>query len=512
MFNQETTSEASLSQNKSKVRGLIRVPQGKICRIEIGNQDYDGLCTDDFSSCNIIVVHNKQKMSVIHADSSIDLAAIESEKKWVGEGVNVKIFFKKNGIAVYKQIFGIAPKIKSISETTKAISAKFVDGIGFVEALADKPEKMIRHPQESRLETTHKINVAFFYLLHPAYRFDEKIKIQWKEQVSKLVFDGEFWTMPNAHACDLHATVFAKIAGFSGKSSEEMQGKIYQKMSGSVQNKMDKMSESEKTATLERMTRTSLSVAETIWCYYNEYRLHDDTVDSKTINEAYDNIKRKREEIKIKCQKIYDSQTYADIVANFKILKPFIKKFFCKEEGIVLALEHKNISFIDFMERRISEPLSDTKQLLEFFDSTIVPADAEIVVERPKVVMPKAPVKLPEVALLLPVLIATPVVSKPVENNEASKKLVPSDFPLVQAKKAAAHDTKQESEDEPWLPAPTRKKPANSFLSAWESTPAKSTAKKIVPAVAESRNSSRVPPLRNDRHFPALSKIRSDSN
>jgi len=513
MFSQQTTSAVSLNPNKSKARGLIRVPLGKICRMETSNQDYDGLYIDDFLSCNIIIVHNKKRISMINADSSIDLAVIESEKKWVGEGVNIKVFFRENGIVLYKQIFGIMPKIKPISESTKAISAKFVDGVCVVEALADKPEKTIRHPQENRLETVHNINVSFFHLLHPAYLFNKKTKNQWKEQISKVVFDAEFWVMPNTEACDLHAMVFEKIAEFKGKSSEQIQGAIYRKMSGAIQEKMNKMPEKERINTQERMTRISLSVAESVWCYYKEYRLHDDAVDSKTINEAYGNISRKREEIKSKCQKIYDAESYDDIVTNFGIIKPFIKKFFCKEEGIVLALENRNISFIDFMEMRIKNSSLDLKQSLESFSSSIVPTAPCVVAATLKTVVSELPAKPAEVSLSVEnaaektehlgskVLATTedlenkkrvsqdrepPFLDKPATNaapetttvqaekkapilsdhnitqkpstHKALEKQAHSNFPLIQARKTETHDNKQESEGG-WLPAPTRRKP-----------------------------------------------------
>jgi hypothetical protein len=519
MFSQKATSNVSLNPIKSKTRGLIRVPQGKICRMAAGDQDYDGLYTDDFLSCNIIVVHNKKKMSMIHADSSIDLAVIESEKKWVGDEANIKVFFKENGIVLYKQIFGTIPKIKPIVERTKAISAKFVDGVCFVEVLADKSEKTIRHPQENRLETVHNINAAFFYLLHPAYRFNEKIKMQWKEQISKVVFDAGFWVIPNAHACDLHAAVSEKIAGFKGKSSEEIQGEIYRKMSGAIQEKVDKMPKNERMNTQERMARISLSVAESVWCYYNEYRLHDDAVDSKTINEAYANISRKREEIKLKCQTIYDSQSHDYIVANFEIIKPFVKKFFCKEEGVVLELENRNISFIDFMEMRIKNSSLDLKQSLEFFSRSIVPTEPGVIATTLKAVVSELPAKLAEVSLSLEnaavktehlgskvpettaqventvVQAKAPVLSdhnitQKLSTNRAQEKLVLSDFPLIQAKKT---DNNTQESEEPWLPAPTRRKPVlqvpefrpNAFLQ-----------------VAENRNMTAPP--KDDRHFPAL--------
>ncbi|HEV2523815.1 MAG TPA: hypothetical protein VGU44_01615, partial [Gammaproteobacteria bacterium] len=396
--------------------------------------------TDDFVSCNIIVVHNKKRMSMINADSSIDLAVIESEKKWVGDGANIKVFFRENGIVLYKQIFGATPKIKPIVERTKAISAKFVDGVGLVEVLADKPEKTIRHPQENRLETVHNINVAFFYLLNPAYRFNEKIKMQWKEQISKVVFDAGFWVMPNTQACDLHAAVSEKVAGFKGKSSEEIQGEIYRKMSAAIQEKMNKMLENERMNTQERMTRISLSVAESVWCYYNEYRLHDDAVDSKTINEAYGNISRKREEIKSKCQTIYDSQSHDYIATNFEIIKLFVGKFFCKEEGIVLALEDRNISFIDFMDRRIKNSSLDLKQLLESFSSSIVPTEP-CVVAATTAQVEKTVVQAKNKAPILSDANRTQKLS----TNKAQEKLAPSDFPLIQAKKTEAHHNKQEN-------------------------------------------------------------------
>ncbi|HXH54282.1 MAG TPA: hypothetical protein VNK03_00845 [Gammaproteobacteria bacterium] len=543
MLSQKATSEGLLNPNKSKTRGLIRVPQGKICRMASCNQDYDGLYTDDFLSCNIIVVHNKKRMSMIHADSSIDLAVIESEKKWVGEGANIKVFFKENGIALYKQIFGAMPKVKPISEKTKAISARFFDGAGLIEALADKPEKTIRHPQENRLETVHNINAAFFYLLHPAYGFNEKIKTQWKEKISKVMFDDGFWLMPNTHACDLHTAVSQKIAGFKAKSLEEIQEKTYQKMRDSIEEKMDKMLENERIAVLERMTRISSTVAESVWCYYNEYKLHENAVDSKAINEAYDNINRKREEIKRKCQKIYDGESYDFIVTNFKIIKPFVKKFFCKEEGIVLALENKNISFIDFMEMRITRPL-DAKQLLEPAGSVVL-AEPSIIEATSEIAVPDAPAKLAKVLPALESAVKTEnlgsknlanLVLKSAENalsitktvhseentvvpakNKVQKKLELSDFPLIQAKKTEVYSDKPESKV-PWLPAPTRKKPVlqpsekprtSSFLSARVRTVLKDPLKvvSLAPQAAGNRNIT-VPP-KDEHHFPALGHIKT---
>lgn len=209
----KTQQPLTHNQNESKKDGFIRVFQGKICRMNAGTTNFNGLYTDDFSSCNIIVLHNKdnQKISMIHADSSTTLNDILNEVAWVGNECEIQVYSKEKGREILKEIFlefkKLFPK-KSVSnvedENACSVSATFEEGDWKIQPSSFKKLMVIRHPMEAQFETIHKLHVGFFYVLQPFFNFDATIILQWNNSVNKVIFDGEYWIFNNSalHLCE----------------------------------------------------------------------------------------------------------------------------------------------------------------------------------------------------------------------------------------------------------------------------------------------------------------------
>jgi hypothetical protein len=67
---------------------FIYILEGKIGRLEAGITPVEvvGLCTDNFSSCNIIVLisADRRRCVLIHGDMSVTEAVVLNEIRWVG--------------------------------------------------------------------------------------------------------------------------------------------------------------------------------------------------------------------------------------------------------------------------------------------------------------------------------------------------------------------------------------------------------------------------------------------
>lgn len=184
---------------------LINVPQGFSARMIKDTQNYgfDGLYTDGFSSCNIVVCIGEGKLILMHVDllSASDIGKVSKEMRWVDGPRQVVIIYRKDfdsSIGVKDLILQEFKKTMSgetiiVKEVGIEVHSVFVSfetrhlslihpNIMFLDA---PPEGLISHPQQQRFLAVQKIEQII--------GLEARFKTRLYPRKKTSIFDGRSW-------------------------------------------------------------------------------------------------------------------------------------------------------------------------------------------------------------------------------------------------------------------------------------------------------------------------------
>ena len=165
---------------------LINVPQGKSASfINSSTPIYgiEGLYTNNFTSCNILIGIAKDRFILMHIDSRMHFPAIKHEIDWLGDQKEVIILFRSAGKFITdmllryfsKELKEVTPKLKKMSDAD--------DGI-IVSITEDRKNEI--HPQVKKLAADQNIDNLLF---HPQ---EEKFKtVQVIEQIIGVIAESK---------------------------------------------------------------------------------------------------------------------------------------------------------------------------------------------------------------------------------------------------------------------------------------------------------------------------------
>lgn len=175
------------------------ISEGKIGRIDTTTptNNLQGLCTDNFTSCNIIVLiaKNETRFSLIHADQSLHKGTIQQEIDWVGTDCFKFVCLRSNG---YKRI-QLSERILQhvLSDLQKNFERIYVpEDIEVIsiqpnqkqpQLLKTLPEAVAYHPQILALTARHIVEGAFGYT--------GKLSKQYKTYAEPLIYSQGQWQL-----------------------------------------------------------------------------------------------------------------------------------------------------------------------------------------------------------------------------------------------------------------------------------------------------------------------------
>lgn len=192
----------------------LYILEGKIGRLdtEITPKEISGLCTDNFTSCNILVLisSNLQRYVLIHADQSIKPISINEELEWVG--VNAHRFLLRRQESGYLAQSSSQTKdivLRGINESFREILVKpdeeaviITRGKLIPEIKTTLPADTEYHDQSALLFTHHMVETQF--ILTPLYS-----SMGYKQgYLQPLIFDAHTWT----HYNNIDLSLLAKAA------------------------------------------------------------------------------------------------------------------------------------------------------------------------------------------------------------------------------------------------------------------------------------------------------------
>ncbi len=189
---------------------VICVPQGRSARFSSSTCGYNisGLYTDGFSSCNIVVCINKNRITLSHFDAQTNFNRIRSEISWVNEGSDspctlLIISRCEKGTLLKKHLLERFESFASV-DLRFTIIEKEIDNLhnGIYVSLeeqevfeihprvktfpiGDEPENLIHHPQEQEFLAVQKIE----QIIGIKFKYMTK---QFRDKVLSI-FDGETW-------------------------------------------------------------------------------------------------------------------------------------------------------------------------------------------------------------------------------------------------------------------------------------------------------------------------------
>ena len=193
--------------NKGFTSGIIYVPQGYCAKFMDATNPYglNGLYTDSFSSCNIVVCIGKKQISLAHFDFQNSTKTIQQQIELTSDpSCKVIILYRQSGDIIKKELLEyLGKKMPSqiviskqmddqhegiyVSLNSASIGVPMDDVHPGIKKfpIGERPEGLIHHPQEQQLLAVRKIEQLIG--LRARYKTEETRKKLF------LIFDGICW-------------------------------------------------------------------------------------------------------------------------------------------------------------------------------------------------------------------------------------------------------------------------------------------------------------------------------
>lgn len=184
----------------------IYVPQGYSARFMQATQAYgiNGLYTDGFTTCNIVVCISHEKMVLAHVDGLTIPEKVQEEIEWVGQPSKVIIISRSHDeytgdYVKNKLLEHLKKEIPSIAILEHEIDGNY-NGVYVSFKLNEqnnihpnikkypihqKPEELIHHPDEQQIQAVTKIEQII--------GMDVKLKLGRIKNKQFYIFDGRAW-------------------------------------------------------------------------------------------------------------------------------------------------------------------------------------------------------------------------------------------------------------------------------------------------------------------------------
>lgn len=201
----ETHMAAESGLTEEMANYLIHVPQGRSARLlrtSLGN-GIEGLHTDGFSTCNLIVCIGQDKIALIHADLQAGSLPHQVINKidWVGLPSQILLITRSTGEALKKLLLSNLPHTikshlmyKTMDDDHDGIVVSFnEDAPSDIHPkikkylISNRPPNLLHHPDEQRFTAVQKIEQLV------GIREKQHTKKSRKKQ--QLIFDGTAWEL-----------------------------------------------------------------------------------------------------------------------------------------------------------------------------------------------------------------------------------------------------------------------------------------------------------------------------
>lgn len=180
----------------------LSITDGRTARYDSSNnmeiKQIDGVYTDSFSSCNIVIFYwcanNNIKISMTHVDSSITSTHIKEELNWIGNVNNVTGYVIRRFDNVYseeikKRVLDNSPiafKEHHCPEGESGVSINLQGKITFYSLTEAESLNLIAHPNVLLFSNVYKLNLLFNKYIKPTITLEH----------TRLIFDGIRWSSP----------------------------------------------------------------------------------------------------------------------------------------------------------------------------------------------------------------------------------------------------------------------------------------------------------------------------
>lgn len=173
----------------------VYVPQGcsgRLRNLSLYN-GFDSLFVDGFSTCNIVVISNKERISVAHVDA-LSAVGIADEKEWIGDDYHAVVYYHegrgeqiRSGLEKYYD--SIKFEFKPVADDVSGIKVEFAQNAREPSQHKvslfknDKlPDSLLRHPQELKFLNSRQLDQIIF-LSRPSYPYP-----------AVVIFSGQTWS------------------------------------------------------------------------------------------------------------------------------------------------------------------------------------------------------------------------------------------------------------------------------------------------------------------------------
>jgi len=212
----------------------IYILEGKIGRLEHGKTPTNiyGLCTDEFTSCNILVLisANRARYVLIHVDIKMDLQPIREQIAWVGNNANLFLIRRKDSgfgsqpsdmvkNRLLREFGNIFSEIIAYSDVVEVVSIEM--GETKPRLRETLPENSVFHKDLALLFLQHKLEVEF------------TLSIFLKDYLKPFLFDIFTWNSCTNFDLSPPVTQKMKIFGVNEKPIDLIFNAIYRSKPGS---------------------------------------------------------------------------------------------------------------------------------------------------------------------------------------------------------------------------------------------------------------------------------------
>lgn len=148
---------------------FLNVPEGRTCRYDsqITSAEIEGLYTDNFSVCNIVVFYKHEgahiRVSMTHADRFITFEQIERERNWIGDNAIAFVVAKniEGSSGIRQQALGDLLTLFDIKQCDLTNFALSFGKQGLSYYTRDTVPALATHPLEWKLHSTYMLNIMF---------------------------------------------------------------------------------------------------------------------------------------------------------------------------------------------------------------------------------------------------------------------------------------------------------------------------------------------------------------
>ena len=153
---------------------FLNVPESRTCRYDsqITSAEIEGLYSDNFSVCNIIIFYKQEgahiRVSMTHADRFITVQQIEKERIWIGSDAMAFVVTKNIGDSstIRQQALGNLLAQFDVMQCDSTTFALSFGKQGLSYYTRENVPVLATHPLEWKLHSTYMLNIMFDHTIN----------------------------------------------------------------------------------------------------------------------------------------------------------------------------------------------------------------------------------------------------------------------------------------------------------------------------------------------------------